>query len=77
METIAVRSYGAGTNVDEGGKYETKQAPVPSWFRAARQHCSGCHDDFYNARMNCTGAAHCFSMKPSFAKRKTRPPCFH
>lgn len=73
----AVRVYGSGTGHDEGGAYHMQTAHVPSWVKPARKHCRGCRNDFYNGRANCTGKSWCFMLKTKFARRKTRPPCYH
>ena len=49
----------------------------PAWIRNARQKCTGCHDDFYNGRMNCTGNAWCMMLKPHYVKLKGKPNCYH
>lgn len=72
-----IRVYGEGEQRDEGGKFKMVKATIPAWVTKARRHCAGCHDDFYNGRGNCTGKSWCWSMKQSYAKRKTRPPCYH
>ena len=74
---MKVKVYGDGPYKDEGGSYRLEVKAIPSWVTQARRICAGCHDDFYNYRANCTGNSWCFSLKPSFAKRKTRPPCYH
>ena len=73
---MAVRVYGEGPYVDEGGRYRMEDRPVNTWVRSAQKHCSGCRDNFYNGRANI-GGNHCFSLKKSYAKRKTRPKCYH
>lgn len=74
---MKVRVYGSGEYHDEGGRYHIEERPVPSWVRESRRICGGCHDDFYNYRANCDGNSWCFSLKKSYAKRKTRPACYH
>ena len=40
--------------------------------------CSGCHDDFYNHRMNCTGKDHCWNLLDKGKFRKGfKPKCWH
>lgn len=72
-----IRVYGEGSYRDEGGVFRYEERPVPSWVKEARQICSGCHDDFYNYRANCTGDSWCFSLQKKYKGRKTKPPCFH
>lgn len=74
---MEVRVYGEGPYKDEGGNYHLKEKPQPSWVQPAQKHCGGCHDNFYNGRGNCTGNSWCFSLKKSYANRKTRPGCHH
>ena len=77
MKTL-VRSYSSdGARKDEGGRFDMKHAEIPHWVKRAMGWCGGCHDDFYNHRRNCTGNSWCFSLKVSYARRKTRPPCYH
>ncbi len=76
-QETAVRVYGTGEYQDEGGKYHIVTRKVPAWVKNARRVCAGCHDNFYNGRANCDGNSHCWSLKPEYARRKTRPPCFH
>jgi|GEM_PF-6176327 len=78
MSEELVRVYGDGENRDEGGTYHRARHEVPDWVKlACRRCCVGCHDDFYNFRLNCNGNSWCWSLKPQYAKRKTRPPCYH
>jgi len=77
MPRTAIRVYGDGPHRDEGGSHSTREVEIPPWVREAQRHCSGCRDDFYNGRMNCTGNPWCFSLQKSYARRKTRPPCYH
>lgn len=77
MADKSIRVYGSGPLRDEGGAYHIEHRPQPAWVSAAQRHCAGCHDDFYNGRANCTGNAWCLSLKRRYARRKTRPPCYH
>ncbi len=73
-----VRQHGrTGQFKDEGGPLDYIKVDVPLWVHKAQGWCGGCHDDFYNGRMNCTGKPWCFSLKESYVKRKARPPCYH
>ena len=69
---------------DEGGYYKMVEAPdVPAKLRRQREHrigrCSGCHDNFYNHRMNCTGQAVCWNLDDplNFQCRGGKPKCWH
>ena len=62
---------------DEGGTYDVETVPVPAWVHRAQKHCPGCHDNFYNGRVSCTGNTWCWSLKPEYARRETRPDCYH
>jgi len=77
MAEEPVRIYGEGPNRDEGGNHTVETREVPTWYAKARQVCVGCHDNFYNGRANCTGKSYCFSLQAKFARRKTRPGCWH
>lgn len=64
---------------DEGGKYKVVPVAEPPAKIARRiKRCGGCHDSFYNGRMNCTGQSWCWSLKDdeNFRKRGT-PRCWH
>ena len=74
---MQTKIYGHGDYQDEGGCFRYEERPQHSWVRAAQQLCTGCHDNFYNNRANCTGNSWCFSLKKSYGKRKTRPRCYH
>ena len=76
MPKAEVRMYGSGPRRDEGGQHHVETMEIPAWVRQAQKHCGGCHSNFYNGRMNCTGKPWCFSLQKSYARRKTRPPCF-
>ena len=78
-----VRSYvSSDTEVfdgkDEGGKYVLKEvsAPPPA-IEKRRKQCGGCHNDFYNYRMNCTGKSWCWSLEnaKNFSSR-AKPRCY-
>lgn len=78
IEGGKMKIYGSGPYEDKGGKYHFEERKVPYWVRYAQKHCSGCHDNFYNDGItNCTGNSWCFSLKKSYANRKTRPSCYH
>lgn len=79
MSTIkaTIRVHGGGELRDEGGSYSTRRVEIPSWVLKAQRHCGRCHDDFYNGRLNVGNLYWCWSLKPEYAQRKTRPPCYH
>lgn len=78
MATEPVRVHCSdGPNRDEGGNFRVEERKAPSWVGPAMQHCGGCHDNFYNGRSNCTGNSWCWSLDKKYARRKTRPPCYH
>lgn len=75
-EHVRVYSH-EGTNRDEGGNFKVVKKEIPPWVKKARKHCGGCHDNFYNGMVSCTGDSWCWSLKKSYANRKSRPSCFH
>lgn len=77
MNKGLARVYGSGPCHDEGGDYHAKIVTYPSWYDEAKMRCAGCHDDFYNGRVNCGGIAHCLMLKEEFGRRNTRPECWH
>ena len=77
MKTL-VREYASdGQYKDEGGRYNLKKVDIPPWVNLAMGWCGGCHDDVYNHQQNFTGDSWCFSLQAAYARRKTRPPCYH
>ena len=74
---MEVKVYGEGEYQDEGGRFHYETKTEPAWVSSAQKHCSGCRDNFYNGRANCTGNSWCFSLAKSYARRKTRPNCYH
>ena len=62
---------------DEGGNFDYETIEIPKWVEKARQHCMGCHDNFYNFRANCGNMSWCFSLKKEFARLKKKPKCYH
>lgn len=77
MVKTTIRVHGGGEFRDEGGEYSTRQIEIPSWVPRAQRNCGGCHDNFYNGRLNCGNRCWCWSLKPEYARRKTKPPCYH
>lgn len=73
---MQVKVYGSGDYQDEGGRFHYEERKVEAWIGPAQKHCSGCRNNFYNGRANM-GGSHCWSLKKSYAKRKTRPSCYH
>lgn len=73
---MKVKVYGQGDYKDEGGHYHFEERSEPFWVELAQKWCSGCYNNFYNGRANCTGDAWCFSLKKTYVKRKTRPSCY-
>lgn len=78
MATEPVRIYGSGPARDEGGDFHYEEKQTPTWVTRAQKKCTGCHDNFYNGRANCTGNHWCFSLKRAAKHRGSgKPSCYH
>ncbi len=79
---MKVRSYIGNAEMadgkDEGGYFRWIDVPdIPKKLVKRMIRCSGCHDDFYNHRINISGN-HCFSLNVNkYFSSKIKPKCFH
>lgn len=79
---MKVRSYVGNPEIadgkDEGGFFIWKDvSDISGELKNRMSRCAGCHDAFYNNRVNI-GANHCWSLSngKNF-KTKGLPKCFH